>query len=406
MTLILQIAAGIVLGFLIVQNLPRILPLMRKAAIAGAVGVALVAAIVLAVLAWTAIRNHWNDLGFVLAVGAGIVLLMALVQYSARGLGYLYVALRPKLRRSATWRGLLHLFQVHESWLMTNQPPKEIARVVGDQIFRGLFRFVVLYGLGWLTSYLMIFVPIAYLLRDSATPPSSETLATVAVIAAIVPALVIYVWARRRRESDAIVLVDVASTVFDQECAGDTPAARWYQAHPELKADARAHVQRQVWDAAAETKNPELTRRLRGKLAEALELFIHTAWYSQQRPEDRDVYARHMLNSTREVQDPVYQDGGACSFMVAAVLSSTVINGWDGTEDSKQHLRRLQTNYADECRAHCDLGLRLAWAREHGTPLSEEEKAQARSRWTLREVCRRALAGEKVFDEEPATASG
>ena len=250
MILILQIAAGIVLGSVIVQNLPRILTLMRRVSIAVVVGAALVAAIVLAVLAWTAMRNHWNEVGFFLAFLAGLALLMAAVQYCARGLGYLYVALRPKFRRAATWRGLLHLFQVHESWLLTNKPPKEIARAVGDQLFRGLVRFLVIYLVGWLISYLVIVLPIEYLSRNSATPPNPATLAIAAAISAVVPAIVIYIWARKRRESDAIVLVAVASTVFDQECAGDTPAARWYRAHPELKPDACVGVQRAIWEAA------------------------------------------------------------------------------------------------------------------------------------------------------------
>src|SRR5450631_2962478 len=130
MMLVMQIALGIVLGVLILRYLRQIVTI-------GVVGAVVVAVAVLAVLTWSAVTNHWDVAAPMLGGVAFVVLIGFAIQYSARGLGYLYVTLRPSIAPSRRWRNLLRLLGVHESWLTSEQPRPYIARVVGDALFMG-----------------------------------------------------------------------------------------------------------------------------------------------------------------------------------------------------------------------------------------------------------------------------
>jgi hypothetical protein len=139
MILILQIAAGIVLGFLILQSLPRILQVLQ-----GPAGFPLFwgTIIGIAVLMGWVPEAVLKALGMLLGALAGAALLMVVIQYSARGLGYLYVWQRTRVAASRRWTNLLRMIGVHPCWHTTDLPRAEIAIKVGDVLFIGLGIFL------------------------------------------------------------------------------------------------------------------------------------------------------------------------------------------------------------------------------------------------------------------------
>lgn len=168
MILILQIAAGIVLGFLVLQNLPRIRQFLIKV-LQGPAGAPLVWGTIIGIAVWmgwvpTAVLEV---VGALLAGLAGAALLMVAIQYSARGLGYLYVWQRARIASSRCWTNLLRVIGVHPSWHTTDLPRAEIAIEVGDALFIGLGRFLALCSFALVT---VLFIAIA---------PSFGVLATV-----------------------------------------------------------------------------------------------------------------------------------------------------------------------------------------------------------------------------------
>jgi hypothetical protein len=195
MTLILQIAAGIVLGFLIIQNLPRILHVLRKVARVGLIWGIVIGLVVLLVLGAEALRGHWDEAGKILAVLAALAVLMAAIQYSARGLGYLYVSQRARVAASRRWTNLLRMIGVHPSWHTTNLPKAEIATKVGDALFTGLWKFLLFYFLASMAVLLLLVQAIGATPLDKAKP---STAAVVWVVSALVPGVLVFLWISRR----------------------------------------------------------------------------------------------------------------------------------------------------------------------------------------------------------------
>ena len=156
MTLILQIAAGIVLGFLVLQNLPRIRQLLIKV-LQGPAGIPLFWGSIIGIavlMGWVpeAVRRHYADIGIFLFAIAWFALGIVAVRYSARGLGYLYVWQRPRVAASRVWTNLLRMIGVHPSWHTTNLPRAEIAIKVGDVLFIGLGIKLALWSLALTTA--------------------------------------------------------------------------------------------------------------------------------------------------------------------------------------------------------------------------------------------------------------
>lgn len=196
MILILQIAAGIVLGFLILQNLPRILQVVRKVARVGLIWGTVIALVILMGLGAEALRGHWDEVGYVLAALAALAVLMAVVQYTARGLGYLYVWQRARIADSLRWTNLLRIIGVHPSWHTTDLPRAEIATKVGDALFTGLWKFLVFYFLASIAVLLVLVQAIGATPLDKAKP---MTAAMVWIASALVPGVFVFLWIRRGR---------------------------------------------------------------------------------------------------------------------------------------------------------------------------------------------------------------
>jgi hypothetical protein len=198
MILILQIAAGIVLGFLILQNLPRILQMLNRIwRIALTFGV-LAALIILGLVLESGIKRHGKDVAVILGALAMMVLVGVAVQYTARGLGYLYVSQRASVAASRRWTNLFRMIGVHPSWHTTNLPKAEIVTKVGDAIFTGLWKILIFYFFATIAVLLVVIQIVGAIPLDKQKPLE---LAAVWIVSALVPGVLVFLWISRRRRA-------------------------------------------------------------------------------------------------------------------------------------------------------------------------------------------------------------
>ena len=188
---VVQIALGIVLGVLGLRFLQQILAI-------GVARIALAGVIALAAFLWIAAHKHSDVIAATLGGTAAIVALWAVVQYTARGLGHLYVKLRPGIRQSGRGRNFLRLLGVEEEWLTSALPAREIARAVGDTILMGAFRLVLGYFFAWM---LLVLVAVQFLPSAPAHPVSHELAIAVIVVCTILPGVAMFLWLNRGRDS-------------------------------------------------------------------------------------------------------------------------------------------------------------------------------------------------------------
>jgi hypothetical protein len=189
MLLVIQVALGIVLGVLILRYLPQVLA-------AGIIGIAVVAAVLLSILAWSFASKHLEDASVV----AFIIALTLSIQYSARGLGYLYIACRPRLQNYRRWRNLLNLAGIEDAWLTSDRPRAEIARAVGDRLFGGFLFFALAYFLLTMALWMPIILLVDSLLGGR-LPIAYSHPTLVAIIgwsSAAVTGVALYAWLGRR----------------------------------------------------------------------------------------------------------------------------------------------------------------------------------------------------------------
>ena len=191
MILILQIAAGIVLGFLILQNLPRILHALRRAGRIALIFGTVAAVIGLGLL----LEQGMGGRGSTVALLVGLALLIAFVYYTGSGLGYLYLGQRARVARSRRWSNFLRLLGVHPSWHTSTQPRRHIADKVGGVLFMGIGLFLFFYVVATgVVAFILILATGAYPL-DQQKP---SVIAAVWGTAAAIPGVLIFLWISRR----------------------------------------------------------------------------------------------------------------------------------------------------------------------------------------------------------------
>lgn len=198
---------------------------------------------------------------------------------------------------------------------------------------------------------------------------------------------------------NARIFLDCADKVFEEVFQGDTSTAEVYKSHPDIKRQHWKEIRNDLGTIIGSGNDSELSKRLRGKFAQQLELLVTDHFYTNLETNDRDIYCQHLLNSSREIQDRNYYFGLAYDYTYATVLEAIIFKGWDGGEDSRERLKEFQRGFIDTCKDHCNLVLAIARAHGESRELSEEEKERGKTTILLKEGMRRALAGEKVFDE-------
>lgn len=198
---------------------------------------------------------------------------------------------------------------------------------------------------------------------------------------------------------NAKLFLEYADKIFEQICQGDTSAAEVYRDHPDVKKQHWKEIRNDLAALIGTGNDSELTRRLRGKFAQQLELLVTDHFYANLEADDRDIYCQHALNSTREIQDRNYYFSLPYNYTYATVLEAIIFDGWASGEESKERLKEFQRGFIDNCKSHCSLVMSIARAHRENRELSEGEQENGKTTILLKEAMRRALAGEKVFDE-------
>jgi hypothetical protein len=196
------------------------------------------------------------------------------------------------------------------------------------------------------------------------------------------------------------IFLDIAGKVFDDMCHGDGPVAEIYRQHPDVKGRVWKDIRNELEDIASAGAGERLMRRLRGKLAEYVQLLVTAKFYTNLEAADRELFAQHVIGSSREIQDQVYYLGLALDYAFVAILEFIIFEGWGGDQDSKKHLKEVQAGFMDECSAHCQFVMLVARGKSEGRELTDAEKENGKLTVTLREGLRRALAGEAILDKE------
>jgi hypothetical protein len=182
--------------------------------------------------------------------------------------------------------------------------------------------------------------------------------------------------------------------------ADDNFAAKVYREHPNHKKSDWKKIEGEIRQIGAMPYGVERTKKVRTAFANSIDILQSSLFYLNLSDTDRALIAQHIFQSTRDVQDRGYYFESTYFFMYGLILEFILFNSWDGDEHSKAHLKELHKNYMDLCRDHCQLLLQIARARSEGRELSEKEKEAGEPVVTLREATRRALSGEKVFDDQ------
>lgn len=194
------------------------------------------------------------------------------------------------------------------------------------------------------------------------------------------------------------IFLAAAEQAFSEVCSSTASAANIYRDHPNVKKQNWKAIRSELMELTANSSSSQLALRLRSKFAEVVELLVTDHFYTNLDVEDREYFAK-FIGSTREAEDRNYYFGIARDYSFATILESIIFGGWSGSDDSKKTLKELQRAFIDTCKSHCEFGLKAARANASNTELTQDEKEIGKSTVMLKEVARRALAGEKIFDE-------
>jgi hypothetical protein len=201
-----------------------------------------------------------------------------------------------------------------------------------------------------------------------------------------------------RPHSDTQVLLKGADKVFTELSAGDNVAAKIYREHPAQKKSDWKAITREL-KSLRKPDGTFATKDLLAALAVASEALEEAGYYMNLSDDDRTLIARHIFNSTREVQDRAHYLNFPCRYMWASILEFTLVGSNDGNERFKKDLNRVQKTFSEACVQHNALLLKIAKAKAEGRELTAKEKEDGQFVRMLKEGARRALAGEKVLDD-------
>lgn len=195
---------------------------------------------------------------------------------------------------------------------------------------------------------------------------------------------------------DQRMVVNACETLFDGVCAeegtvtqvvyGRYPQER-VRAWKEIRAEALKHTQ---------LEGGPRVRAIREAMTEAIEHCVTANFYSHLDEVDRDIFARNILSSTMQQQDHFYYCNHAYNLARAHVMSQMFYLGWSEDEQAKENVREVQRVFQDQCKQHCELILKIARANEKGTSLTDAEKESGKTVLMLKDLARRALAGDKL----------
>ena len=197
------------------------------------------------------------------------------------------------------------------------------------------------------------------------------------------------------------IFLEVADKCFNEVCSGvgNSSAAKIYGAHPDVRDKHWKEIREDFATLVGNGNDPNLTKRLRGKWVEQLEHLVGDHFYTNLEEADRDVFAQYS-QSDRASEDESYYWSIAYHYTYASLLDAVILGGWDGQPGSKEQLTTLKDNYIASCQDWCKLVLEIAWKKHDGIAVTEDDKKRGKTIDMFKEAERRALAGEKIFDDE------
>lgn len=191
------------------------------------------------------------------------------------------------------------------------------------------------------------------------------------------------------------IFIDAAKTCIDEVCAGDSSAAEIYRKHPNVKAEHVKEIMDDFIKLIGNGDDPDLTRRLRARWADRLEQLVASHFYTNLEEKDRLVLAQYS-ESDMSTLDEQYYWSIAFNYTYSSILGGLIINGWVGSQESKEKLINLKDSYITSCQEWQQFVLSLAWKKHDGLELTEDEKSNGKTMGTLMDMTKLVLAGEQM----------
>ena len=212
---------------------------------------------------------------------------------------------------------------------------------------------------------------------------------------------VIWPFTRKPKQpTDVEIFTTFARDVFDGILEENPPIIANLRNDP---AAAGAYWEGQVarileWVNTNQT-SAERTLKLRAEWAQSAEHLALALYYTKLPDEDRDLFAKNCLKSTRAEQDAHYGLSRAEIFVETAILEGFVRDGWDGDDKGRDQLLKMASLLMDQCKEQYDLLLTIAKLESQGQQLSDTQKEAGKTTMLLKEAARRRLAGIPFDDE-------
>jgi len=204
---------------------------------------------------------------------------------------------------------------------------------------------------------------------------------------------------RKKAPSDIDVFKAFARAIFDEVIAGDDYAGKVFRAQS-------AQNIREFWsdkckDIESWLGNDPTARakHLREKWAQCVEFLALGRFYTSLPDDERELFAKHGLESTREEQDKSYLHQLAIQMLDVRILEGMIRHGWDGDEGARDHLFELARILDEQCTAQYRFLFDRAQAKARGETITDARRESAKTDMILKEASRRRLAGIPFDDE-------
>jgi hypothetical protein len=209
------------------------------------------------------------------------------------------------------------------------------------------------------------------------------------------------IWGVQRR-LDEVRILRHAKTNFDAMTLNqdERTGGPFYQQHPKLRLEHWAMIEKEIREICSAENRKTRNDLFRAKRAKVAELFASARRYAYFTDEERDLFCRHVLNSSREVQDAVYFSSLWFDFTYGCVLMRVCADLLGVSAEEEKGIGILHGWFIEACDDHLDFVMTIARARSEGRETTEREKDKGRTAVFMKELMRRGLAGEVLFDDD------
>jgi hypothetical protein len=210
---------------------------------------------------------------------------------------------------------------------------------------------------------------------------------------------------KKKAPSDLDIFKSFARSIFDEVMAGDDYAGKIFRAQfakniNEFWIGKCKEIESWLGDDPAARG-----RRLREQWAQCVEYLALGRFYTGLPDDERELFAKRGLESTREAQDTSYVHQLAIQMLDVRILEGMIRHGWDGVESVRNQLFEMARLLDEQCTVQCWFLLECARAEARGETITEARKESAKTDMLLKEASRRRLAGIPFDDESPSKAN-